>query len=223
MIETVLQTIHNLTDFKVVFICPDHNEKYHARKVYMEELLRSKGFKDIVHFKSGNERYPRCLTKAIKDVLTKYIDDPILVLEDDVEMLDNNEFTIPINTDAIYFGLSQCASHPTENYNVYYAQFEPYSDSQVKVINMLASHAIFYMSKKYKETIISLLEECFISADRYISDIEVSKIQKNYNVYANKIPTFFQSNKFNDPTNFDVELATKIKILDDMSIKVIIR
>jgi hypothetical protein len=31
MIETVLQTIDKLTDFKVVYI-----EKYHARKVYMD-------------------------------------------------------------------------------------------------------------------------------------------------------------------------------------------
>jgi hypothetical protein len=221
MIETVLQTIHKLTDFKVVFICPDHNEKYHTRKVYMENLLKSKGFKDVVHFKSGNERYPLCLTIAIKDVLTKYLDEPILVLEDDVEIFGTTEFTIPINTDAIYLGLSQCASHPTENYNVYYAQFEPYSDSQVKVKNMLSAHAILYISKTYKEKVIKVLEGCINSSDRYVSDMEVSRIQKDFNVYANKIPIFFQSNKFNDPTNFNVEWATKIQILDDMSIKVL--
>lgn len=219
MIETVLQTIHNLTDFKVVYICPDHNEKYHTRKVYMETLLKSKGFKDIVHFKSGTEQYPRCLTIAIRDVLTKYMDEPILVLEDDVEMINTMGFSIPINTDAIYLGLSKCASHPTENYNVYYAQFEAYSDTQVKVINMLSAHAILYVSKKYKEAVIHTLEGCIKSLDRYISDMEVSKIQKNYNVYANKIPTFYQSNKFNDPTDFNVERATKIQILDDLSIK----
>ena len=219
MIETVLQTIHKLTDFKVVFICPDHNEKYHTRKVYMENLLKSKGFKDVVHFKSGNERYPLCLTIAIKDVLTKYLDEPILVLEDDVEIFGTTEFTIPINTDAIYLGLSQCASHPTENYNVYYSQFEPYSDTQVKVINMLSSHAILYLSKRYKEKVISVMEGCIKSSDRYVSDMEVSRIQRDFNVYANKLPTFFQSNKFNNSTTFNVEWATKIQILDDMSIK----
>lgn len=217
MIETVLQTIHNLTDFKVVYICPDHNEKYHARKVYMESLLKSKGFKDIVHFKSGNEHYPKCLNIATRDILTKYVDDSILLLEDDVEMINTLDFTIPINADAIYFGLSQCASHPTENYNVYYSQFGPYSDTQVKVINMLSAHAVLYISKRYKEKVINVMEECIKT--NIFNDVAISRIQKNYNVYANKIPTFYQSNKFNDPTNFNVEWATKIQILDDLSIK----
>jgi hypothetical protein len=72
MIETTLQSIHNIKDFKVVYICPDHNEKYHTRKAHMDDLLTAKGFKDVVHYKSGNERYPRCLAVANKEILKQY-------------------------------------------------------------------------------------------------------------------------------------------------------
>jgi hypothetical protein len=62
-----------IQDFKVVYICPDHNEKYHARKVHMDTMLAELGFKDIVHFKSGTEGYPKCLANANVDILTQYM------------------------------------------------------------------------------------------------------------------------------------------------------
>jgi hypothetical protein len=82
---------------------------------------------------------------------------------------------------------------------------------------MLSAHAILYISKRYKEKVINVMEECFKT--NIYNDMAISKIQKNYNIYANKLPTFYQSNKFNDPTNFNVEWATKKQILDDLSIK----
>jgi len=216
MIETELQTIHKLTDFKVVYICPDHNEKYHKRKLYMDTLLRTNGFTDIVHYKSGTEQYPKCLNRATKDILLQYADVPFLLLEDDVEMNALIEFTIPKDTDAIYFGLSLCASHPTENYNIYYAQFEPYSQTQVRVMNMLGGHATFYISKRYKEAVIQCMDMC-IEKGGY-NDMTISRIQKDFTIYANRVPTFWQSNKFNTVINgFDVEAVTKVKIKDDLS------
>lgn len=44
-----------IQDFKVVYICPDHNEKYHARKLHMGSMLATLGFKDVVHYKSGTD------------------------------------------------------------------------------------------------------------------------------------------------------------------------
>jgi hypothetical protein len=182
----------------------------------METLLRKLGFKDIVHFKSGNESYPKCLAVATQDILRKYIDVPFLLIEDDVGFIDKTEFTIPLDADAIYFGLSSCASHPTENYNIYYAEFEQFSSDQVKVKNMLGTHAILYLSKKYKEKIIHTMQIC-IDKGGY-NDMAISRIQKHFNVYANKIPTFYQSNEFNIIDNgFDVEKVTKVQIKDDLS------
>jgi hypothetical protein len=183
----------------------------------MDTLLADKGFKEIIHYKSGSEAYPKCLAIALKQILLTYIDEPFLLLEDDIEMNDRLEFTIPEKADAIYFGLSLCASHPVENYNVYYAKFEPYTHIQARVINMLGGHAIFYITRAYKEALIERLDGCIKTSGH--TDIAMTKLQQSFNIYANKIPTFYQSNKFNTMTNgFDVEEATKIQIMDDLSL-----
>jgi hypothetical protein len=206
-----------LLDCKVVFICPDHNEKYNKRKIYMEGLLKKIGFKNITHFKSGNERYPWCLTLATINILKENLDEPVLILEDDIGFINNISFQAPLGADAIYLGLSSSAGHATENYNVYYSQFEPYSDSQVRVLNMLATHSILYLSRRYKLAVIEALETCEFTG--HYNDITISRIQKNFFVYANKIPTFYQSNLFNVVQNgFDVEKATKLQIMNDMTI-----
>ena len=80
-----------LVDIPIFFICPSHNEKYMAREKHMYDLLSGIGFKSITHFKSGSESYPTCLVKATTDILNQCMnDDPILIVEDDIEMIDEN-------------------------------------------------------------------------------------------------------------------------------------
>ena len=173
-----------LQDFKVVYICPDHNEKYHARKVHMETLLTDLGFKDIVHYKSGTYSYPKCLNDATVDILTTYRYEPILVLEDDVEFTGISEFEFVHGADAIYFGVSRCAGHPTLNKNEGVCIFKPYSDTQ----------AILYITSRYKEAVCEKLQ-----STNGFNDIAMSRIQPLYRILANKTPSFFQSAKFNAP------------------------
>ena len=183
-----------IQDFKVIYICPDHNEKYHKRKLHMDKILADLGFNDVVHYKSGNEQYPVCLSLATIDILKKYIDVPFILLEDDIECTGNMDFDFVPEADAVYLGLSKCASHPTEYKNIYPCQVVPYSMNQVKVQNMLATHAILYNSKSYKQAVIDILEE---NKYKSVNDIAISRIQKNFLILANMKPMFFQSNKFN--------------------------
>lgn len=60
-----------ITDLKVVFSCPDHNEKYNMRRQHMEQLLKNIGFTQIEHYKSSTENYPDCLNKANIEILKK--------------------------------------------------------------------------------------------------------------------------------------------------------
>ena len=202
-------------DYKAVYICPDHNEKYHTRKLHMDKLLSDLGFTDIVHHKSGNEKYPICLSLATIDVLKKYMDVPFILFEDDIECTGNMELDSVANADAVYLGLSEYASHPTENRNVYPSQIVPYSNSQVRIENMLAAHAILYISKAYKQAVIDILET---NKFKCVNDIAISRIQKDYLVLANMKPMFFQSKKFNPPydNGFCVEKATNIIIDSEM-------
>lgn len=164
----------------------------------MDAMLTELGFKDFVHFKSGTQRYPRCLADANIEILTKYPDEPILVLEDDVEFTGVSEFEFVHGADAIYFGLSNAGGHATLNYNDKDSVFTRYSDTQVRVQNMLGCHAILYISPRYKLAVINKLKE-------YTGhiDIAVSRIQPNFRILANKRPSFFQSAKFNEPGYLD--------------------
>jgi hypothetical protein len=195
-----------IQDLKVVYICPDHNEKYHKRKLHMDTMLSELGFKDVTHYKSGTEGYPVCLSKATVDILTTYMDTPILILEDDIEFTGVDDFDFVEDADVIYFGISRSAGHPSQNIDQGVVQFEPYSETQVRIKNMLTTHAILYISKSYKQSVIELLSNCMI-----YNDVALSRIQSSFKVLANKRPSFYQSNKYN--TGDHLELYTNFQLI----------
>lgn len=187
-----------IQDFKVVYICPDHNEKYHTRKLHMDSMLAANGFKDVVHFKSGTEDYPKCLANANVEILTQYMNEPILLLEDDVEFTGVSEFDYVHGADAIYFGISRCAGHPTLDINRGVCVTTPYSETQRRVLNMLGAHAILYITASYKQAALTAMKNAF----RH-TDIALSRIQPKFRILANRHPSFYQSAKYNAPGHRD--------------------
>ena len=145
-----------LQELKVVYICPDHNDKYRARRAHMDDLLSKIGFltEKLEHFKSSTENYPDCLAKANIEILTKYMNEPVLILEDDVEFTGVEEFDMIKESDAIYFGLSIAGGHATQNHADGPCRHSPFSESQVRVQNMLGGHAILYLTASYKQAVI---------------------------------------------------------------------
>ena len=148
-----------LQDLNVVYICPDHNNKYRARKDHMEALLTRIGIRQFEHFKSSTQAYPDCLSQATIDILKAHMDYPVLILEDDVEFTGVDTFDLVEGADAIYFGLSTSAGHPTNNIHHGPAQYSCYSKNQVRVWNMLGGHATLYISAAYKTAVIKTFEE----------------------------------------------------------------
>ena len=185
-----------LVDIPVVFICPDHNEKYTARKQHMFQLLEKIGFKNIQHHKSGTEAYPTCLAKAFMDIMKHHLDDePLILMEDDVEpFLDldsETEIEIPEDTDAFYLGFSKSGGHPDLNSHQGSSIIQKVSDKYIRIVNMLSAHAVLYKSKRYKKRIIELMEG--ILQNGYHSDVVISRIQVYYNLYGYHYPLFYQS------------------------------
>ena len=80
-------------------------------------------------------------------------------------------------------------------------------------MNMLSGHAILYNTRKYKEHIINLFSE--YKDIIYNTDVLVSRTQKKYLVLANKMPIFYQSNKYNKSQS--PEAATKVYITEQLS------
>ena len=196
-----------LQDLKVVYICPDHNDKYRARKEHMDTLLTQCGFTKIEHFKSSTEDYPDCLSKATIEILTKYMTEPVLILEDDVEFTGVGEFDMIEGADAIYFGLSIAGGHSTENHANGACRHTSYSTSQVRLQNMLGGHAILYISPAYKQAVINSFQEYM--GQRYYNDVLMSRLHPHFLVLANKQPSFYQSSRFNTGSE---EYYTKITL-----------
>ena len=195
-----------LTDIPVVFICPDHNEKYSQRKEHMFALLHKLGFKHVTMFKSGTETYPLCLTKANYDILNEHLnDEPFILMEDDLELSEwadlDMDFEMPADTDGFYLGLSRYAATHVENYSNGWNSYEvkDVSDKHVRILNMLSTHAILYASKKYKEAVMGMMEYAMNSSHMYNHDVLIARIQPDFNVYAYRYPFFYQSDKFGNP------------------------
>jgi hypothetical protein len=186
-----------LIDIPIIFICPDHNEKYHNRKQHMLELLNKIGFKTIIHHKASNESYPKCLVKANMDVLTEYLnDDPIILIEDDVEpfieLNSETEFDMPDDTDAFYLGFSKSGGHKFLNQDEGSSKIEKISDKYIRVLNMLTTHAILYKTKRYKERVILELEKV-IQNPSYYNDVVLARLHPEYKIYGYHYPLFYQS------------------------------
>jgi GR25 family glycosyltransferase involved in LPS biosynthesis len=193
-----------IQDIKTVYICPNHNEKYRARKSYMDNLLTNLGFKDFEHWQSGSEQYPLCLAKATQGVLQKYIDEPVLILEDDVEFTGYDTFEWDPRADAIYFGFSLCGGHATsDKCNDDGCILEEHSSTMLRVMNMSATHAILYFSREYKQACINILN----TNQGFNSDVLITRLHSKFLILAPKSPSFWQSKKFN--ADNDNESLTK--------------
>jgi hypothetical protein len=191
-----------LIDIPVFFICPSHNEKYVTREKHMYDLLREIGFKSITHFKSSTEQYPTCLVKATTDILNQYMnDEPILILEDDIEMyrhLDSTtDIELPENTDAFYLGFSKDGGSKIINSHEGPSIVGKISATHIKIFNMLSAHAILYKSKRYKERVVDALNE-IVDKKGYYNDVVLSRLHSNYNIYGYYYPFFYQSVKYDN-------------------------
>jgi hypothetical protein len=205
-----------LQDVKTYYICPDHNDKYHTRKLHMDALLATMEFTNFHHYKSGTEAYPACLNNAIIDILQQNMDEPVLILEDDVECSGALDFAMPDDVDAIYFGLSISAGSETDNVHYGPAKLAGWSETQARILNMLGGHAILYVSRAYKDRVIKAFQAH--AGTRHNTDVLMSRLHKDYLILANRKPAFWQSNRFNAPHN--LEHTTKVRIPENSLIMV---
>ena len=108
---------------------------------------------------------------------------PILILEDGVARTDwyKDTIEVPDDTDAIYLGISQGNGD-------YIAQdiSEPNGEWLAKIQGVQSSHAILYLSDRYKKEVLRL-------ANQGIDlNLACAKTQKNFKVVTPHLPFFFQ-------------------------------
>ena len=148
-------------------------------------------------------------------------DTPVLILEDDVQWSGHTEWAkhascacpdpshhqehikgqghgprynniyIPHGVDAIYLGISKRGGSFYNGYDAGPCITEPFNDDMVRVKNMLSTHAILYISARYKADVAERLKGIRGLAN-YFSDVVISRLHRYYNIYAYKRPLFYQ-------------------------------
>lgn len=140
---------------------------------------------------------------------------PFLVLEDDAwpNLFDTEEqnktmwtIDVPEDADAVYVGISSSANNLS---TLMWDQFghklrvipSPQCPSVWRILTMLSTHAILYVSKRYAIdhmlALVQYLRTRELDQDKKIypvgHDTFISQMQLSYNVYAMKRPLFYQS------------------------------
>ena len=133
----------------------------------------------------------RGCTLAHITALEKQDSTPFLILEDDCVLLKQlDTIDPPEDADAIYLGISgwgRTSGNSCEGINIgkTVGQF-------TRIYNMLSTHAILYLSKKYVHESIITCKKSY-DADAYVDVALADTLQKNHNVYALTHPMFYQS------------------------------
>lgn len=152
--------------------------------------------------------------------------EPFLLLEDDCEFSSSNEkndrlidveLDMPDNTDALFVGISKCGSKPNKNefcFDVLANNTE--NKNIIRIYNMLSTHAILFVSKKYMLSYMQSMMECATISSNTVKDIGwdciLSRLYPYFNIYALRYPLFYQSIKFGgqeEPTRIIFPLKYK--------------
>jgi hypothetical protein len=203
----------DIRELKTVVVCAEHNEKYLTRKQNTINLLKSNGFKNVTSATSP-EKYPIGVSMTNIEILKQNLnDEPILVVEDDINITSIPSFIeVPDDTDCVYLGLSLCGTHHISNVGVKgLVNVVNRQNGYSKVYNMLGTHAIVYISKRYKTAIMQMLE----LLPEVVNDVLISRLQPLFNVLCINRPIFFQDDK----TNLENSSATQINFFESSYLK----
>jgi hypothetical protein len=142
----------------------------------------------FLHEKSGKV-YPDSLNDAHVRILRKNNDNaPVLILEDDVKWDGTLILDVPSDADAVYLGNSNAG-----NTLLKWAHLKKFNSDYYRVLSMRATHAIVYISSRYKKAAADAIENGGV-----VLDASLASMQKGYTVYTKDIPVFYQADTPNE-------------------------
>lgn len=127
-----------------------------------------------------------------------YFEPPFVIYEDDCRPTKDFSYIydIPVSIDALYLGISP---YSVKGFATQQVEFRPYNDLYNRILNMTSFHAILYLTKKYVDNCLNLMDEYINHSDEYYSvDGLVANHQDKYNILGLKKPCFYQKDGHND-------------------------
>jgi GR25 family glycosyltransferase involved in LPS biosynthesis len=179
----------NLLDIPVYYINLDGQEEKRKRT---ETMLKQIGFKFVERISAIEHEAGRIIGCArshhhILETATA----PFIILEDDCSL--NREvpetIEVPDNSHALYLGISHWGRYL--NHSGPYVHTTKINDEIVRVHNMLATHAILYLSQEYVNICRRIAYHFGYEVENHL-DIGFAEIHRFFNVYSLNEPLFRQ-------------------------------
>lgn len=179
----------NLVDIPVYYINLDGQDEKRKRT---ETMLKQIGFKFVERFSAIKHEAGRIIgcARSHYEILNK-IQPPFIILEDDCSLNRefNSEIEIPDSADALYLGISHWGRYL--NHSGPYVHTTKINEDIVRVHNMLATHAILYISKEYTDLCKRISYHFGYEVENHL-DIGFAEIHRFFNVYSFDEPVFRQ-------------------------------
>jgi GR25 family glycosyltransferase involved in LPS biosynthesis len=179
----------NLTDIPVYYINLDEQEEKRKRT---ETMLKQIGFKFVERFSAIRHEAGRIIgcARSHYEILNR-AEVPFIILEDDCSL--NKEVSqvieLPDNADALYLGISHWGRYL--NHSGPYVHTTRINEDIVRVHNMLATHAILYLSQEYANMCKRISYHFGYEVENHL-DIGFAEVHRFFNVYSFDEPLFRQ-------------------------------
>jgi hypothetical protein len=180
----------NLTSIPVYYINLDGQDE---KRKLTESLLKRLGFKYVERLPAIKHEAGRIIgcARSHYEILSRNLKPPFIILEDDCTLNKDfiPEIELPDNADALYLGISHWGRYL--NHSGPYVHYDKVSDDIVRVYNMLATHAIMYISREYVDICKRISYHYGYEVENHL-DIGFAEVHKLYNVYSFDEPLFCQ-------------------------------
>jgi hypothetical protein len=168
------------------------NLKMHTEKnKSMQKMLKECGFKKIIRVEGVliSDNPPAGCSAAHYNGLRE-IKPPFILFEDDCVIKNFKPIIeIPEDADAVYLGVSCWGREKGETTRQLI--FEKINEDLYRIYNMLATHAILYLTKQYVEICQRIVYHAAYIIESF-PDIGIAEVQKLFNVYVFDDPFFYQ-------------------------------
>ena len=179
----------NLTSIPIFYINLDDQDQ---KRKHTENMLKRMGFKYVERFSALRHEAGRIIGCARSHYeILKTQKPPFIILEDDCEL--NKEFVdeieLPDDADSLYLGISHWGRYL--NHSGPYVHITKVNEELVRVHNMLATHAILYLTEPYVDICKRISYHFGYEVENHL-DIGFAEIHKLYNVFSFDKPLFRQ-------------------------------
>jgi len=175
-----------------------------SRRENLKRVMTSCGFSRWEFLDGVEDTNPvvGCALSHLKALKSHDFSEPLLILEDDVDVTSNytNNISVPEDTDAVYLGYSwwawdiERAKMSTLEQKTGFVALENWNKGKwYKIHNMTSAHAVLYLTKKYADAVVAEIEQ-YLNEEtgNKHCDVAMARIQDNFNILAPEKHHYFQ-------------------------------